>query len=113
MAERSERVAVATPAWRKRATAAFNKRGRGSRTQCANDIKCSKAAITRVLTSGGTASSSVVNKISDWLGIPRPSVEVSDDQTAELVEVTAQLEPSDVAVLLTMAKALRAKKRSS
>lgn len=108
MADKSERVAQATLAWRKIAKAEFDSRGRGTRSLCAKELKVSRAAITRLL-SGGTVSSVTVNRISDWLKIPRPSVPVANDQIAKLVDIASELDKAGVGVLLTMAEALKNK----
>jgi hypothetical protein len=108
MADRSEKVGVATLAWRRRANEAFDKLGRGSKRQCAREIKCSPAAVTRVL-KGGTASSAVVNRMSDWLGIPRPGYALERPELVKLQGLAEQLDESGITALTVMAEALAKK----
>jgi hypothetical protein len=108
MGDRSEKVGVATAAWRARASAKFDELGRGSKSDCAKAIKCSRAAITRVLKGGkgGTASSEVVNKVSDWLKIPRPGYALERPELVRLQATAEQLDAESLVALQTMADAL-------
>ena len=77
MAERSETDLPNTPDWRRAAAAAFRKLPRGSKTQCAKDTGAGKATVSQLL-NGTIHFSEFVGPISDWLGIPKPTLRMSD-----------------------------------
>jgi len=113
MGDRSERVLVATKAWRTQASEAFDSLKRGARARCARAVGCSEPQITKLL-NGEIATSEFVGPISDWLaaqGVPmtRPQVEVTRERERELVETAAGLDDDRYEQVINLARLLRPK----
>lgn len=108
-AKRAKTIGVSTVAWRERARAAFDARGRGAQAECSRDIRHSEAAISRVL-AGETASSEVVTKISEWLKIEQPSRELTDPALVALLDAAQALDTHELRALVQMAESLARKR---
>lgn len=89
MPKRVEKDPV-TREWCERARAAFAKRGRGAQRECAQAVKCSEGTITQLL-KGKNGWSSFVVSISAYLGIPPPTVRVSDLREVAILTGVSQL----------------------
>lgn len=113
MEGRSERVLVATKAWREKAEQGFNRLGRGAMARCAREVGCSQAAIRRLL-DGHIVTSVLVGPLSDWLvdngvEVPHPQATISDEAEHELLEEARALGPEEFSQLLSLARLLRRK----
>lgn len=61
--------------WKGMVEEEFERRGRGSKKQCAKEIGHSTAAITQMLTllaDGGQETSRIADKVAEWTGVPLP-----------------------------------------
>jgi hypothetical protein len=105
-------IYAVTADWLKRANEAFDALPRGARVQCATDIGCSPAALTRIL-SGDQEISGLIGLISDWLKIERPPTRIASAEQQRLLEVAAQLDDEEFAHLLWVAERFAAGRREA
>lgn len=93
-ATRSESVLIATLAWRSKAAEVFKAMGHGSKSRCAKEVGCSSGFMTQLL-SGEIVASEFVGPISDWLRIPRPEPDSTEEDVKEAIDRYSALSPQN------------------